>query len=76
MVSTTHIAKELGQRSMADALGVSPTAVNNAVSRGFFPTSWFLVVREMCAARGIECPDEIFNFKSPVGAAGSERLAG
>lgn len=75
METTQHIAKALGQRSIAEALGVSPTAVNNAVMRGSFPTSWFFVVRDMCAERGVECPTDIFNFKAPSGASTSSEDA-
>lgn len=75
METTQHIAKALGQRSIAEALGVSPTAVNNAVMRGAFPTSWFFVVRDMCADKGVECPTDIFNFKAPAAAPSSSEVA-
>ena len=64
MADIQHIAKFLGQKRIADALDVHATAVNNAVTRGAFPTSWFFVVKELCDEAGIECPRGLFKFKS------------
>lgn len=65
MHSTRHIATTVGQKNLADALGVGITAVNNAVVNGKFPSSWFPVVRKICARHELECPESLFNFKSP-----------
>lgn len=65
MTTAQHIAHNLGQAQMARALGLGVTAVNNAVSRGCFPTAWFLVVKGLCDEAGIVCPEDAFNFKSP-----------
>lgn len=50
---------------MADALDVGATAVSNAVVRGWFPSSWFLVVNDLAGERGIPCPPDLFKMKSP-----------
>lgn len=65
MTNTQHIADQIGQRQIATALGVGTTAVSNAVVRGSFPTSWFLVVKRLCDERGVDCPETAFNFKLP-----------
>ncbi|MCD1621077.1 hypothetical protein K7H20_23865 [Salipiger manganoxidans] len=64
MADIQHIAKTLGQKRIADALEVQATAVNNAVTRGAFPTSWFFVIKELCDEAGIDCPLVLFKFKN------------
>jgi hypothetical protein len=72
MTPAQHIASVVGQRRLADKLGVGLTAVNNAVARGHFPATWARVVEGVCAEKGMECPDEAFNFRSPSAAPSSE----
>lgn len=76
MKSHQHIAKALGQKPLADALGVGVTAVNNSLSRDHFPAAWYPVIRDLCTEKGVECPEEAFNFKSPRGAGDSARHVG
>ena len=64
-----EITKHFGQVAMARRIGVGATAVNNAVNRGAFPASWYLVVKEMCDEAGIGCPPEVFGFKMVADAA-------
>ena len=59
------IAAHLGQRRIAFALDLGVTAANNALKRGKFPPAWFPIIRGMCEARGIVCPEEAFGFKLP-----------
>ena len=65
---TTHaeIIKCLGASRIAEAIGVAENAVSMAKGRKKFPPSWYDVLDAMCAERGIDCPRELFNFKSPV----------
>lgn len=63
MQDTQRISETIGQRHIAEALGVGTTAVSNAVVRGIFPPSWFVVIKRLCSERGIECPEAAFNFK-------------
>lgn len=65
MVTTASLADAIGRKTMADALGVLPTAVSNGVVRGAFPASWFLVVKALADARGIECPPDLFGMRPP-----------
>lgn len=66
MDNAKHIAAQIGQKRIATALGVGATAVNNAVVRGKFTAAWFPIIRRMCEAEGIECPEVAFNFKATV----------
>lgn len=66
-MTTTHdIADALGRKEMADALGVLPTAVSNAVVRGWFPSSWFLAVKYLADNKGQSCPPELFKMRRAV----------
>ena len=65
MENTKHIADQLGQAKIALALGIGVTAVNNAIARGYFPATWYPIIRDMCRDGGVECSMDAFNFKSP-----------
>lgn len=65
MKTAREIVAHLGQRSIATALGVSVQAVSVAVTRGTLPSAWLPIVRQMCAAEGIACPERAFGFKFP-----------
>lgn len=69
MTTASDLADALGRKAIADALGVLPTAVSNAVVRGWFPSSWFLAVKAIADQEGQECPPELFKMR--VGATQS-----
>lgn len=75
MMNTDTFATKLGRKKMAEALGILPTAVSNAVVRGSFPPAWFNVCEAMARGHGIECPPELFNQRqlhnSPSSTASS-----
>lgn len=58
-----NILDAIGDAEIADALGVSLSAVRSARWKGIFPALWYSVIREMCHARGLACPEGAFNFK-------------
>lgn len=63
-MTTSHdLADAVGRKKIADALGVLPTAVSNAVVRGWFPSSWFLVVKSLADEVGQACPPELFKMR-------------
>lgn len=72
MSTVKIICDRIGRRPMAQALGVRPTAISNAVSEGMFPARWFVVVRRMCGERGIDCPEALFNFQDGASVAAVE----
>lgn len=63
MTTSIELADAVGRKKMADALGVLPTAVSNAVVRGWFPSSWFLVVKALADEVGQDCPPELFKMR-------------
>jgi len=66
MNNAHDIASAVGQAELARRIGVGVTAVNNAVSRGYFPATWFKVVEATMLEMGLgDCPVSAFNFKSP-----------
>jgi hypothetical protein len=65
MSTPSNIADALGRSQMAEALGVGKTAVSNAVVRGKFPPSWFLVISRMAAGLEIPCPPSAFGMVTP-----------
>jgi hypothetical protein len=66
MSTVSSICDALGRREIAAAVGVKPAAVSNAVFQERFPAKWFIVVSEMCASAGIDCPSEIFAFTPAI----------
>ncbi len=64
-VTAAVICDLLGRKVMAAELGVGLTAVSNASVEGRFPAKWYVTVRRMCEAAGIECPENLFSFILP-----------
>lgn len=64
MTTVADILNTLGRAEVAKACGVTKFAVKAARSKGFFPASWYLVLRAMCEEHSIECPPDLFSFKS------------
>jgi len=62
-MKASHLADALGRKRISETLGVGVTAVSNAVVRDKFPATWFLAVRELATAEGLECPPELFGMK-------------
>ena len=69
MSKAQALADQIGRTTIAERLGVSVDAVSVSIKRGGkFPSGWFPVVRDLCAARGVDCPESAFNWKSPSSA--------
>ena len=64
MLTASQFADKVGRQRMADEVGVLATAVSNAVVRGRFPSSWFVVCKALAASEGIPCPPDLFGMKS------------
>jgi len=58
-----QIADALGSENIATACGVGAHSIRHAKCTGAFPSSWFIVVRGMCAEAGVDCPESAFSFK-------------
>lgn len=63
MTTASELADAIGRKKMADTLHVGVTAISNAVVRGWFPSSWFLVVQGLAAEAGAECPPCLFKMR-------------
>jgi hypothetical protein len=67
MIDASKIVSALGAKEIGAAVGLRhSSAVYNAAADGSFPASWFRSLRDMCEEVGIECPEELFNWKAPV----------
>ncbi len=64
-VTAADICDTLGRKEMAARLERTVAAVSNAASDGAFPAGWFLVISQMCADKGIDCPSRLFRFLTP-----------
>jgi hypothetical protein len=64
MTTASELADAIGRKRMADTLEVGVTAISNAVVRGWFPSSWFLVVQALAAEAGVECPPALFKMRA------------
>jgi hypothetical protein len=62
MIDMRSTIDQIGAANLAQALGYGQTAISNAVSRGAFPPSWYLVVTDLAKKRGVEVPKEMFGF--------------
>ncbi|MEM6891856.1 MAG: hypothetical protein AAF636_27625 [Pseudomonadota bacterium] len=59
----------LGRQFMAEKIGVAETSISNARKRGVFPSSWFLIIRELLSAEGKKCSEALFSFvEQPIEA--------
>ena len=68
MMTVSELADRIGRKNIAEAAGVGLTAVSNAVVRGSFPATWFIVVSDLAAKVGAECPPCLFNMIAPHGS--------
>ena len=67
MTNVREILDTLGRAVVADALGVTGKSLSAAAVSNRCPASWWLILSRLCAARGIDCPADLFTFKvSPV----------
>lgn len=56
------ICDALGRKNIAVRLGRTVAAVSNAATDGVFPSSWYLIIKQMCEEEGVDCPDAAFAF--------------
>ena len=63
MITAPQLADALGRKEMSKRLGVGTTAISNAVVRGWFPSSWFLVCEKLADEMNVDCPPALFNMR-------------
>lgn len=61
-MTASELADALGRKNIAGAVHFGPTAVSNAVVRGWFPATWFMVMSDLAKKAGSECPPELFKM--------------
>lgn len=66
MSNALDFADAVGRKNIADALGVGLTAVSNAVTRGRFPSSWFMACKGLADQAGVDCPSDLFGMRVVV----------
>jgi hypothetical protein len=73
MNEVSNICENIGRDVLAGAIGVSRQSISNAISANAFPASWFLVIKTLCAAKGVRCPLRLFKFKVIVAVGNTQR---
>ncbi|MCF7700527.1 hypothetical protein [Loktanella sp. M215] len=67
MTNVREILDRLGRDAVGTALGVTGKSLSAAAVSNRCPSSWWLVLSELCKEQGIECPAKLFTFKpAPV----------
>lgn len=61
--NVNQIIEAIGQDAIVSALGVSTHSVRHAKFAGSMPANWYVSVKDLCDAQGIDCPVSAFNFK-------------
>lgn len=65
MTDAKSFADAVGRKNIAAAVGVSLTAVSNAVTRERFPSSWFIACFQLALAARVACPPALFGMIAP-----------
>ena len=69
MMTVEQIYDEVGRDVLMQRLGVSKSAMTNAIAAGKFPAGWFRIIRIACEEAEVRCPEHLFNFKAVKGEA-------
>jgi hypothetical protein len=72
MSTVSEICDAIGRQKIAQAVGVKPTAVSNAVAEARFPAKWFIVLSGMCQEIGLDCPADLFAFTASSAPAADQ----
>ena len=59
-----QIIEALGADAVAEALGVTLSAVAEQRRQGKLPAAWYLKLRDLGAARGVSVPEGAFRWKN------------
>lgn len=54
---------QIGRAHLRERLSVENNTISMAIGRGRLPATWFAVITEECADRGISCPPELFGMR-------------
>ena len=74
MTNVRKIFDRLGRDAVGTALGVTGKSLSVAAVSNRCPSSWWLILSQLCEKHGINCPSELFTFK-PAPVEMSDRVA-
>lgn len=66
MTAVSDIISAIGRTKLREKLGVTDSAISNALARSVFPPKWYRIVKEECEEVDAECPLDLFGFMGPV----------
>lgn len=66
MQSLTQIADALGRKELCSRLGISQSALFNALAAGQFPSGWFDIMMTLAQERRVVVPYESFSWRKPT----------
>lgn len=69
MDTVSEFIETLGRQGFAEKTGFAQQSISRAISENLMPARWYLAVREICIARGIAVPDQLFRWANRCGAA-------
>ena len=62
---TVHsVTNKVPAKAICDRFGVKDRSIRLARERGFFPSSWYLGMKELCAKHKAGFSDDLFNWKT------------
>jgi hypothetical protein len=61
-ITVAEFLTEVGRTKFEQVLGHSPPVVTRAKNEGFFSSSWFIGIRNLCAKTGMDCPEHLFKW--------------
>ncbi len=72
MTTAIETIDALGEEEICAAVGVGHHSIRGARTTGKFSAHWFDVIEQMCLEKGMNCPRNLFTFKSPSNAPDSK----
>ncbi|MEM7523535.1 MAG: hypothetical protein AAF360_07235 [Pseudomonadota bacterium] len=66
MTPQRQLIEKIGRQEVAEAVGVDPAAVREALRRDLLPAKWFLQVSRLAEKMNLECDPALFNFAKPT----------
>lgn len=61
-IKLSGIVAEITPKVLMSGLNCGPSALSNAISRGYFPPRWYPVVKHLGFQCGINVPDNHFDW--------------
>lgn len=62
-MTVKDVVDQIGRQTICAALGVAKSVVSQAVSDGVFPARWFVAMRALGRAHGVEVHEGLFRWR-------------